>query len=89
MKPALSADALAAAVASLGALFEPSSVAVIGASDDPARIGGRPLRYLHRGGFAGAVYPVNPNRDTVQGLKAYPDVTSIPFPVDLAIIALP
>lgn len=74
---------------SLAALFEPRSVAVIGASDDPARIGGRPLRYLARGGFAGAVYPVNPNRDSVQGIKAWPDVTSIPFPVDVAIIALP
>ena len=74
---------------SLDALFAPSSVAVIGASDDPARIGGRPLRYLQRGGFAGAVYPINPNRDSVQGIKAWPDVASIPFTVDLAIIALP
>lgn len=74
---------------SLDALFNPRSVAVIGASDDPARIGGRPLRYLQRGGFAGAVYPVNPNRDSVQGIQAWPDVTSIPFPVDLAIIDLP
>lgn len=74
---------------SLDALFDPKSVAVIGASDDPARIGGRPLRYLKRGGFAGEVYPVNPNRDSVQGLKAYPDVAAIPFPVDVAVIALP
>ncbi|MES2537123.1 MAG: acetate--CoA ligase family protein [Pseudomonadota bacterium] len=74
---------------SLSALFEPKSVAVIGASDDPSRIGGRPLQYLKRAGFAGAVYPVNPNRSTVQGLAAYPDVAAIPFPVDVAIIALP
>lgn len=76
-------------VASLGALFEPRSVAVIGASDDPIRIGGRPLRYLKRQGFRGAVYPVNPRREQVQGLKAYPSIEAIPGPVDVAIIALP
>ncbi len=76
-------------VASLGALFEPRSVAVIGASDDPIRIGGRPLRYLKRQGFRGAVYPVNPRREQVQGLKAYASIEAIPGPVDVAIIALP
>ena len=75
--------------ASLDALFEPASVAIIGASDDPGRIGGRPLAYLQRAGYKGAVYPVNPNRATVQGFKAYPDVQSIPGEVDVAIVALP
>ncbi len=75
--------------ASLDALFEPASVAVIGASDDPVRIGGRPLAYLQRAGFKGAIYPVNPNRATVQGFKAYPDVQAIPGAVDVAIVALP
>lgn len=74
---------------SLSALFEPRSIAVIGASDDGSRIGGRPLRFLANGGFAGPVYPVNPNRATVQGLRAYPTLASIPHDVDLAIIALP
>jgi acyl-CoA synthetase (NDP forming) len=74
---------------SLDALFEPASVAIVGASDDPARIGGRPLAYLQRAGYKGAVYPVNPNRATVQGFKAYPDVQSIPGAVDVAIVALP
>lgn len=74
---------------SLDALFEPSSVAVIGASDDPARIGGKPLVYLARAGFKGAIYPVNPNRTTVQGLKAYAGVEAIAGAVDVAIVALP
>lgn len=75
--------------ASLHALFEPESVAIIGASEDPGRIGGRPLAYLQRAGYRGAEYTVNPNRPTVQGFKAYPDMQSIPGAVDGAIVALP
>ena len=74
---------------SLGALFEPRSVAVIGASDDAGRIGGRPLRYLRDAGYSGAIYPVNPNRDSVQGLPSFKTLASIPHSVDLAILALP
>ena len=73
---------------SLKALFEPSSVAVIGASSNPARIGGRPIDYYLKAGFKGRIYPVNPNRDEVQGLKAYADIASIPGTVDLAILAI-
>lgn len=75
--------------AGLQAMLEPASVAMIGASDDPARIGGRPLRYLMEAGFQGEVYPVNPNRETVQGLKAYASVKDIGKPLDCAIIAVP
>jgi acetate---CoA ligase (ADP-forming) len=49
----------------LGALLDPSSIAVIGASDDPGKIGGRVLRYLSDYGFTGKVLPVNPVRETV------------------------
>lgn len=73
---------------SLKALFEPSSVAIIGASSDPERIGGRPIAYYLKAGFRGQIYPVNPNRDEIQGLKAYPDIASIPDRVDLAIFAI-
>ena len=73
----------------LNALFEPRSVAIIGASDDAARIGGRPIRYLRQAGYSGAIYPVNPNRDTVQGLPAFKSISTIPHAVDLAILALP
>lgn len=73
---------------SLKALFEPRSVAVIGASSNPARIGGRPLDYYLKAGFKGRIYPVNPKRTEIQGLKAYPNITSIPDQVDLAVLAI-
>ena len=72
----------------LDALFNPRSVAVIGASEDPSRIGGRPLRYLKESGFQGAVWPVNPRRDRVQGLEARPHVTEVPGPIDVAVVAV-
>ena len=75
--------------ATLDPLFHPRSVAIIGASDDPTRIGGRPLRYLIEGGFPGPIYPVNPRREVTQGLPAFPDIASVPGSVDTAIIAVP
>lgn len=73
----------------LARLMRPRSVAVIGASENPTRIGGRPIRYLLDAGFEGPIYPVNPNYQIVQGLKAYASVTDLPEAVDMAIIALP
>src|SRR5438067_12351341 len=70
-------------------LLAPSSVAIFGASNDPTRISGRSLRYYREAGYQGALYPINPTRDTVQGLKAYPDLASVPGPVDCAVIAVP
>jgi acetate---CoA ligase (ADP-forming) len=75
--------------AAIDALLRPRSIAIVGASSDPTRIGGRSLRYYREFGFGGAVYPVNPGRPEVQGLRAYPDVRSVPEKFDLAIIALP
>ena len=74
---------------SLDALLRPASVAVIGASNDPTRIGGRPIRYLREAGFPGHVYPVNPKHEQVQGLAAYHHVAKVPEAVDLAIVAVP
>ena len=74
---------------SLDALLRPASVAVIGASNDPTRIGGRPIRYLRAAGFAGRVYPVNPRHAEVQGLPAFPRIQDVPEAVDLAIVAVP
>ena len=74
---------------SISALLAPNSVALVGASDDVTRIGGRPLRYLRESGFAGAVYPVNPKRETVQGLKAYASIGVLPQAPDVAILAVP
>jgi acyl-CoA synthetase (NDP forming) len=73
----------------LDALFMPRVVAVIGASADPARIGGRPIAYMRRQGFAGTILPVNPNRAEVQGLRAYPSIADLPQTPDAAIIAVP
>ena len=72
---------------SLDPLLRPRSIAVIGASDTKTRIGGVPVDLLKRAGFA-RLYPVNPKNETVQGLKAWADIESLPEVVDLAIIAL-
>lgn len=73
----------------LAPLLAPRSVAIFGASNDPTRISGRSLRYYREAGFGGALYPINPTRDTVQGLAAYPDLAAVPGPVDCAVIAVP
>ncbi|MEC9431639.1 MAG: acetate--CoA ligase family protein [Pseudomonadota bacterium] len=73
----------------LSAIFEPRSVAVVGASADPSRIGGRPIAYALRAGFKGRLFPVNPNRDEIQGLKAYPTIEAIPEPIDFVLLAIP
>ena len=70
-------------------LLAPRSVAIFGASNDPTRISGRSLRYYREAGYRGALYPINPTRDTVQGLKAYPDLASVPGEVDFGLIAVP
>lgn len=70
-------------------LHEPGSVAIIGASNDPDKIGGRPIRYLREFGFTGTVLPVNRSRDTVQELRAYPEVAALPSVPDVALIAVP
>jgi len=72
----------------LDALLDPGSVAIIGASDDPTRIGGRPVSYLLKAGYAGSIWPVNPNRETVQGLRAYRSVADLPEPPDSCIVAV-
>ena len=73
----------------LRAALDPSSVAVIGASENPNKIGGRPIHYLGRFGFRGAIYPINPHRAEIQGHKSYPDLASLPEAPELAIVAVP
>jgi acetyltransferase len=73
----------------LHALLSPATIAVLGASADPAKLGGRPIRFLQEKKYAGGIYPVNPNRAEIAGLRCYPDVAAIPGEVDLAIVALP
>lgn len=73
----------------LDAIFRPRSVAVIGASREPASIGGIVFANLLKRGFTGAVYPINPKASSVQSVRAYPTIGDVPDPVDLAIIVVP
>jgi acetate---CoA ligase (ADP-forming) len=70
-------------------LFSPRGIAIVGASEDPRRIGGQPVKGLTQYGYQGSVYPVNPGHATIQGLKAYSDIRDVPQPCDVALIALP
>ncbi len=70
-------------------LFRPKSIAIIGATEDPKRVAGLPLKYAIDHGYKGKLFPVNPNRDTVLGLKCYPSVLDIPEEVDAAVIVVP
>jgi len=72
----------------LRSALDPRSVAVIGASDNPHKVGGRPILYMKRYGFRGAIYPVNPGRSAVQDLKAYRSIENLPEVPELAIIAV-
>ena len=74
---------------SLAPLFRPDSVAVIGASVDPTKLGSIPVGHMKASGFAGALYPINPKAATIQDLPTFPSVRAVPGPVDLAIIAVP
>ncbi|MDA7416862.1 acetate--CoA ligase family protein [Xenophilus arseniciresistens] len=74
---------------SLSALFAPRSIAVVGASSSPQKIGGIPIDYARRFGFDGALYAVNPKAAQVQGLATAPTLRAIGEPVDLAILAVP
>jgi len=71
------------------ALFRPRAIALVGASDTPGRHNSRPQQYLTKHGFPGAVYPVNPRRETVYGVRAYPSVLDLPRPVDHAFVMTP
>ena len=73
----------------LHGLFEPQTVAILGASSDPNKLGGRPIRFLRDGGFQGKVYPVNSRNAEIQGYPAFASIKDIPGPVDQAIIILP
>lgn len=71
------------------ALFRPRGIAVVGASNDPAKLSGRPLDFLLRLGYEGNVIAVNPTRSEVQGVKSYKSLADAPGPVDLAIVVVP
>lgn len=70
-------------------LFEPSSIAVVGASERPNSVGTRVFANLLASGFHGRLYPINPKHATIQGQTCYPDVTALDETVDLVVIATP
>jgi acyl-CoA synthetase (NDP forming)/GNAT superfamily N-acetyltransferase len=79
----------AAEARSVHNLLHPSSVAVIGASTDPGKLGHVVLTNLLAADFTGTVYPVNSEHRSVRGVRAYASVLDIPDPVDLAVVAIP
>ena len=70
-------------------LFNPGSVAVIGASDNYKKLGFHVMKSLTKGGFAGKIIPVNPGSDKIMGFKSFPSITDYDDQVDLAIVVLP
>lgn len=73
----------------LDALFLPETVAVIGAKDEPGAVSATILNNLKSGDFKGRIYPINPKRTEVMGLKCYPSIGAVPERVDLAVIVTP
>ena len=76
-------------VENLNHIFNPKRIAVIGASERDGSVGAKILHNLTGSGYTGEVFAVNPFRQTVQGMKAYPNISKIPERVDLAVIATP
>ncbi len=72
----------------LNALLNPNSIAVIGASADPAKTSGRPISYLLKHGFSGSIYPVNPKATEIQGLTCFPNVEALPQAPDVGLVLL-
>lgn len=72
----------------LDSLLSPKSIAVIGASDNIHKIGGRPIYYMRQHGYAGTIYPVNPQRETIQGIPSFPSLDALPAVPELAIIVV-
>lgn len=70
-------------------LFRPSSIAIVGASSDPEKIGGRPLAYLNQCGYEGKIFPINPNHSRIMSLPCYGDLRQVPGSVEMAVVAVP
>ncbi|MEW6586408.1 MAG: CoA-binding protein, partial [Nitrospirota bacterium] len=73
----------------LGSFFNPQSIAIIGASRTPGKVGFDILKNIVQYGYKGAVYPVNPNAADILGVKAYPSLLDVPGTVDLAVLVVP
>jgi acyl-CoA synthetase (NDP forming) len=69
-------------------LLSPDSIAIVGASNNAARIGGMPIAHLTKFGYAGQIYPINPKYEEVFGLRCWPDIESLPQAPDLVVLAI-
>ncbi len=72
----------------LEAALDPKSIAIIGASENPNKVGGRPVHYLDKFGFKGKIFPINPSRTEVQGYKCYNGLADLPEAPDMVIVAV-
>jgi len=75
-------------MSSLAKALSPTCIAVFGASDNPHKVGGRPIAFMRQYGYQGRIYPINPQRPTIQGLRAYATLADLPEVPELAIIAV-
>jgi len=75
--------------ASLNTFFNPKSVAVIGASTTPGKLGYVAVENLIQLGYPGKIYPINPKADKIQGLKTYPNIKDVPGPIDVGLVLVP
>jgi len=73
----------------LDALFRPRSVAIIGASRTPGKVGHILTQNIIESGFEGSIYPINPNAEEILGKKCYPSVAEVPEEIDLAVVSIP
>lgn len=73
----------------LSRLFTPRSIAIVGASATPGKIGAMPVSLLRQHGYDGRILPINPRADSIQGLPAAPDLAALDTDVDLVILAVP
>jgi len=73
----------------INAVLKPKSIAVIGASTNPEKIGYKVVENLKNCGYQGAVYPINPDAEEIVGYKCYPSVKDVPYVVDAAVITVP
>ncbi len=71
---------------SMDMLFQPASVAIVGASSDPDKLNGRPVTYLRRHGYKGQIFPINPRIDAIGDLKCYADARDLPVAPDLGLV---
>ncbi len=73
----------------LNKLFRPDSICLVGASEDKNKIGGVILGNLLKSGYSGKIFPVNPYRSEILGVKCYPDIKSVREDIDLCVISIP